>query len=136
MDDDTNLNPDMSPSFLEQLRVAGQIGELMAFGTARPLERFKSSSVVRDQHERTRTEVLEWLKETDDPNWWIQATEQDVPKVFNVSSTWKNDSDAASNVDKRIRQAIQYKYGIDAVALDTTPPWDADVHEQSGPPSM
>lgn len=127
MDDETKADLEMSRAFLERLRLAGQHGELMAFGAARRLEQFKNNSRVQDQHERTRADVLEWLKETDHPNWWIQASERDVLEVFSVSSTWRNDSEAASAADKRIRQAIQQRYGVDAVGLDTTVPWDADT---------
>ncbi|WP_458112137.1 hypothetical protein M1D88_18090 [Arthrobacter sp. R1-13] len=89
MDDETKADLKMSDGFLESLRLAGQFGELMAWGTARRLEQFKNNSGVQDQHERTRADVLEWLKETDDPNWWIQASERDVLQVFSVSSTWR-----------------------------------------------
>lgn len=85
--------------------------------------------MVQDQHLRNRADVLQRLAETDNPTWWIEARPQDVLGIFEASSAWKNDSEAASEADKRLRQQIQERYGIDAVALDTTPPWDAHSHK-------
>lgn len=119
-------------TFLDRLRVVGQQGEVLAFMRNLRLETQKKApperaSMVKDQYERERAEVLQRLRRTDGPGWWDGASEQDVFDVFGVSSTWKDDSAAAAAVDRRIRQGIRHKYGVNAVALDTTPPWDAEA---------
>jgi hypothetical protein len=134
MGDDNDADRETERTLLEKLQVIGQQGELLAFmRNLRLVEQrkgpFERSSLVEDQYQRERVEVLQWLKKTDDSNWWAGASEQDVFEVFGVSSTWKDDSDDASAIDKRIRQEIQNRYGIDVLTLDTTPPWDEDTRK-------
>ena len=133
MGDENQEDRGTERSFLDRLRVVGQQGELLAFmRNLRLKEQAKApperAALVRGQYERERAHVLQWLEKTDDPGWWAGASEQDVFEVFGVSSTWKDDSAAASAVDTRIRQGIQNKCGVNAVELDTTPPWDEDRH--------
>ncbi|AOT02255.1 hypothetical protein [Arthrobacter sp. U41] len=119
-------------TFFDRLRVVGQQGEVLAFMRNLRLETQKKApperaAMVKDQYERERARVLQWLRRTDSPGWWDGASEQDVFDVFGVSSTWKDDSAAAAAADRRIRQGIRHKYGVNAVALDTTPPRDAEA---------
>lgn len=131
MGEHSNTDQGNERTLLERLQVIGQQGEVLAFMRNMRLEQQRKApaekaSLVTNQYERERVQILQWLGRTDDPQWWAGASEQDVFEVFGVSSTWKDDSDAAAEADKRIRQAIQRKYGINAPALDTTPPWDED----------
>lgn len=118
-------------TFLERLQVIGQQGEVLAHMRNMRLEQQSKGPVekialVMDQYEREREQILQWLGKTEDPQWWAGATQQGVFEVFGVSSTWKDDSEAAAEADRRIRKAIQQKYGVDAPSLDTMPPWDED----------
>ncbi|WP_426226565.1 hypothetical protein [Pseudarthrobacter sp. DSP2-3-2b1] len=118
-------------TLLERLQVIGQQGEVLAFMRNMRLEQqsrgpVEKIALVMGQYEREREQILQWLGKTEDPQWWAGASEKDVFEVFGVSSTWKDDSEAAAEADRRIRQAIQHKYGVDAPSLDTMPPWDED----------
>jgi len=46
------------------------------------------------------------------------------PRITADSVQWNYALTAGA--ERRIRQAIQRKYGINAPALDTTPPWEED----------
>jgi hypothetical protein len=131
MDEDNGTDRGDERTLLERLQVIGQQGEVLAFMRNMRLDQqsrgpVEKIALVMGQYEREREQILQWLGRTEDPQWWADATEQDVCEVFGVSSTWKDDSEAAAEADRRIRRAIQLKYGVDAPSLDTMPPWDED----------
>lgn len=121
MGEDNRTDRGEEHTLLERLQVIGQQGEVLAF-----MRNMRLDQQSRGPYERERAQILQWLGRTEDPQWWAGATEQDVFEVFGVSSTWKDDSEAAAEADRSIRRAIQLKYGVDAPSLDTMPPWDED----------
>lgn len=98
--------------------VAGRLGEQFARMREQSLRQQQAVEEQRGkelhgryaaQHSAARAQ----LAPTADDRWWDQARPQDIERVHETATAWKDFDPAAQEAAERIRREVQGRYGVD-----------------------
>ena len=98
--------------------VAGRLGEQLARMREQSLRQQQAVEEQRGKELQARYEAQRGaaraqLAPTVDARWWDQARPQDIERVHETATAWKDFDPTAQEAAERIRREVQGRYGVD-----------------------
>jgi hypothetical protein len=100
------------------IAVAARLGEQLARMREQSLREQQASDEHRARelqarYESQREAARAQLAPTTDDRWWDQARPQDIERVHETATAWKQFDPAAQEAAERIRREVRERYGVD-----------------------
>lgn len=100
------------------IAVAGRLGEQLAGMREQSLREQKAVEEQRGRelqarYESQREAARAQLAPTAEGRWWDQARPQDIERVHETATAWKQFDPAAQEAAERIRREVRERYGVD-----------------------
>src|SRR5690625_2039934 len=120
-------------AFEGQVRIlvtaAGQVGERLARAREQALRRAQAHSEQQAREMQSRLEAERRAARAElasvyRPDWWDQATPEQIGHAYQAALAWAHEEPEAVRAEQRIRDELRSRYGVDAVNAGGAP---ADV---------
>jgi len=117
-------------AFDDQLRIAltiaSQFGERIArlreqLSRQREAAATQQTRELEARFEAERGAVRASLAPVQQPEWWDQATPEDIAGAHETATAWRDYDDVANSAKTRIRDEVRERYGIDVDAPGADP---------------
>lgn len=117
-------------AFDDQLRIAltiaSQFGERIArlreqLARQREAAATQQTRELEARFEAERGAVRASLAPVQQPEWWDQATPEDIAGAHETATAWRDYDDVANSAQTRIRDEVRERYGIDVDAPGADP---------------
>jgi hypothetical protein len=100
------------------IAVAARLGEQLARMREQSLREQQAADEQRARELQVRYEsqseaARAQLAPTTDDRWWDQARPQDIERVHETATAWKQFDSAAQEAAERIRREVKERYGVD-----------------------
>ncbi|MDF9277741.1 hypothetical protein P4U43_08060 [Arthrobacter sp. EH-1B-1] len=101
------------------IAVAARLGEQLARMREQSLREQQAADEQRARelqvrYESQRKAAQAQLAPTAEDRWWDQARPQDIERVHETATAWKQFDPAAQEAAERIRREVKERYGVDA----------------------
>ncbi|WP_104131463.1 hypothetical protein [Cryobacterium sp. M91] len=117
-------------AFDDQLRIAltiaSQFGERIArlreqLARQREAAATQQTRELEARFEAERGAARASLAPVQQPEWWNQATPEDIAGAHETATVWRDYDDVANSAETRIRDEVRERYGIDVDAPGADP---------------
>lgn len=110
-------------AFEGQVRIlvtaAGQVGERLARAREQALRRAQAHSEQQAREMQSRLEAERRAARAElasvyRPDWWDQATPEQIGHAYQAALAWAHEDPEAARAEQRIRDELRSRYGVDA----------------------